>query len=99
MADMETMLLKFKILQLSFKTHLNEVMDKIGVGGYEFHTNEILDALEKQNNHLDEMLTRENLNHRGNVNETLNTSNREDIIKFNNSIFEEQRVFDLDTLT
>ena len=46
LAEVEHMRNEVKVLRDQIKDDVNSVMDKIGVGGNEFHTNSILKAIE-----------------------------------------------------
>ena len=45
MAEMEVLKAKFEKLWLDINYDIKEILDKRGVGGNEFHTNSILDAI------------------------------------------------------
>ena len=58
MADMELLKVKFEKLRIDINSDIKGVLDERGVGGNEFHTNSILDAIRESQEHMHDVITR-----------------------------------------
>ena len=58
MAEMDVLNAKFEKLWLDINDDIKWVLDKRGVGGNEFHTNSIIDAIRESQEHIYDVITR-----------------------------------------